>query len=63
MYKKGHFLSGIQTASFFSRLSQKEKKLSSEDYVAAEEEDRKENIKYFWNQITVKMFFSFNSFV
>ncbi|CAC5378167.1 unnamed protein product [Mytilus coruscus] len=45
LYKKEDFLSGQQISSFFSRLCQKEKKISSEDYVAAEEEDRKENIK------------------
>lgn len=44
-FKRDEFLSGQQIASFFSRLCQKEKKTTKEDYEAAKMEDSKENLK------------------
>lgn len=44
-FRKDEFLSGQQIASFFSRLCQKEKNTTKEDYEAAKIEDSKENLK------------------
>lgn len=44
-FKKNEFLTGQQIASFFSRLSQNEKKIEAGDFAAARNENEKSEIK------------------
>lgn len=45
-FSRQEFLSGQQISSFFSRLCQQERKSTLEDVEAAEEEDRKDQLKH-----------------
>ncbi|XP_062600960.1 uncharacterized protein LOC134262585 [Saccostrea cucullata] len=45
LFSRSEFLSGQQISSFFSRLCQKEKRMTAADFCASEEEDRKDQIR------------------